>query len=92
MVSLQMLSGFIYIGYFNYIIIVRFRKNILKKIFGVFFFMVNVVKKGLKVEILPDKNMEHSINQNIGNARFIWNNILSRYNYIYIFFVFTDIL
>ena len=54
--------------------------------------MVNVVNKGLKVEILPDKNMEHSINQNIGNARFIWNNILSRYNYIYIFFVFTDIL
>ena len=48
--------------------------------------MVNVVNKGLKVEILPDKNMEQVLNQNIGNARFIWNNILSRYNDLYEFF------
>lgn len=37
-----------------------------------FFFMVNVVNKGLKVEILPDNNMMKVLNQNIGNARFIW--------------------
>ena len=51
-----------------------------------FFFMVNVVNKGLKVEILPDNNMMQVLNQNIGNARFIWNNILSRYNDLYEFF------
>ena len=34
--------------------------------------MVNVVNKGLKVEILPDNNMMKVLNQNIGNARFIW--------------------
>ncbi len=45
--------------------------------------MVNVVNKGLKVEILPDNNMMQVLNQNIGNARFIWNNILSRYNDLY---------
>ena len=48
--------------------------------------MVNVVNKGLKVEILPDNNMMQVLNQNIGNARFIWNNMLSRYNYLYEFF------
>ena len=53
---------------------------------GLLVFMVNVVNKGLKVEILPDKNMEQVLNQNIGNARFIWNNILSRYNDLYEFF------
>lgn len=31
--------------------------------------MVNVVNKGLKVEILPDNNMMKVLNQNIGNAR-----------------------
>ena len=45
--------------------------------------MVNNVNKGLKVEILPDENMMHVLNQNIGNSRFIWNNMLSRYNYLY---------
>ena len=34
--------------------------------------MVNVVNKGLKVEILPDNNIMQVLNQNIGNARFIW--------------------
>ena len=34
--------------------------------------MVNVVNKGLKVEILPDNNMMQVLNQNIGNARIIW--------------------
>ena len=50
--------------------------------------MVNVVNKGLKVEILPDKDMTQVLNQNIGNARFIWNNLLSRYNYLYMLFCF----
>ncbi|MBQ8018460.1 MAG: helix-turn-helix domain-containing protein, partial [Methanobrevibacter sp.] len=50
--------------------------------------MVNVVNKGLKVELLPDKNMTQVLNQNIGNARFIWNNMLSRYNYLYNLFSF----
>ena len=43
-------------------------------------FMSSVVNKGLKVEIFPDKAMEHVLNQNMGNARFTWNNILNRYN------------
>ena len=50
---------------------------------SVIFFMVNVVNKSLKVEILPDENMINVLNQNIGNSRFIWNNMLSRYNYLY---------
>ena len=50
--------------------------------------MVKVVNKGLKVEILPDESKKHVINQNIGNARFIWNNILARYNYLYMLFCF----
>ena len=45
--------------------------------------MSSVVNKGLKVDIFPDKAMEHVLNQNMGNARFIWNNILNRYNELY---------
>ena len=45
--------------------------------------MSSVVNKGLKVDIFPDKAMEHVLNQNMGNARFIWNNILKRYNELY---------
>ena len=37
------------------------------------FIMSSVVNKGLKVDIFPDKAMEHVLNQNMGNARFIWN-------------------
>ena len=44
------------------------------------FFMSNVVKMGLEVEILPDSDMIRVLEQNIGNARFIWNQLLSRYN------------
>lgn len=50
--------------------------------------MVKSINKGLKVEIFPDKSIEHVLNQNIGNARFIWNNILARYNYLYKLFNF----
>ena len=42
--------------------------------------MSSVVNKGLKVDIFPDKAMEHVLNQNMRNTRFIWNNILNRYN------------
>ena len=60
------------------------KKNRLpKKKYGGIIFMVKVVNKGLKVEILPYESKKHVINQNIGNARFIWNNILARYNYLY---------
>ena len=47
------------------------------------FIMSSVVNKGLKVDIFPDKAMEHVLNQNMGNARFIWNNILNQYNELY---------
>ena len=45
--------------------------------------MSSVVNKGLKVRIFPDKSMEQVLNQNMGNARFIWNNILNQYNELY---------
>ena len=50
--------------------------------------MSNVVNKGLKVRIFPDKSMKTVLNQNIGNARFIWNNIFGRYNELYKLFKF----
>ena len=53
-----------------------------------FFFMSSIVNKGLKVRIFPDKSMEQVLKQNMGNARFIWNNILNRYNELYQFFKF----
>ena len=52
------------------------------------FFMSSVVNKGLKVRIFPDKSMEQILNQNMRNARFIWNNILNRYNELYKLFKF----
>ena len=52
------------------------------------FFYENVVNKGLKVRIFPDKSMEQVLNQNMGNARVIWNNILNRYNELYKLFKF----
>ena len=45
-------------------------------------FMASVINKGLKLEILPDEEMIVLINQNIGNARFVWNNILELYKHI----------
>lgn len=42
--------------------------------------MVKVVKKGLVLELLPDDEMAGILEQNIGNARFIWNQLLSQYN------------
>jgi len=48
--------------------------------------MVNVVNKALKLRIFPDDDMIQVLEQNIGNARFIWNNILSTYNELYVLF------
>ncbi|WP_367242892.1 helix-turn-helix domain-containing protein [uncultured Methanobrevibacter sp.] len=31
--------------------------------------------------MLPDEDMIRVLNQNMGNARFVWNRILSNYNY-----------
>ena len=45
--------------------------------------MGNIVNKGLKLWILPDEDMIRVLNQNMGNARFVWNRILSNYNELY---------
>ena len=34
--------------------------------------MVNVVNKSLKLRIFPDDDMIQVLEQNMGNARFIW--------------------
>ena len=39
-----------------------------------------MVTKGLKVRLLPDEETIRVLNQNIGNRRFVWNNVLSRYH------------
>ena len=50
--------------------------------------MVKYVNKGLKLSIFPDADMIRVIEQNIGNARFLWNKILARYNELYELFKF----
>ena len=50
----------------------------------------NIVNKGLKLRILPDEDMIHVLEQNMGNARFIWNNMLSMYNNLYKLFNFHN--
>ena len=50
--------------------------------------MSSIVNKGLKVRIFPDKSMEQVLKQNMGNARFIWKNILKRYNELHQLFKF----
>ena len=45
--------------------------------------MANVVNQGLKVKLLPDKDVISVLEQNIGNSRFIWNNILAQYKSLY---------
>lgn len=42
--------------------------------------MVKAVKMNLALEILPDDEMASVLEQNIGNSRFIWNQLLSRHN------------
>ena len=51
-------------------------------------FLWVVVNKGLKLRIFPDEYMTHVLEQNIGNARFIWNNMLSMYVNLYMLFRF----
>ena len=50
--------------------------------------MSKVVNKGLKVRVLPDEDMVHILEQNMGNARFIWNNMLGMYIKLYELFCF----
>ncbi len=38
------------------------------------------INKGLKIRIYPNDDIIQLIHQYIGNARFVWNNILERYN------------
>ena len=45
--------------------------------------MVKFVNKGLKLDIFPDGDMVRVLEQNMGNHRFVWNNILARYNDLY---------
>ena len=54
------------------------------------FIMGKVVNKGLKLLILPDDDMIHVLEQNMGNARFIWNNLLSMYMETYRLFSFHN--
>ena len=48
--------------------------------------MVKFVNQGLRLRIFPDKDMVNVLEQNIGNSRFIWNNILSMYIELYFLF------
>lgn len=45
--------------------------------------MANVVNQVLKVKLIPDKEVISVLEQNIGNSRFIWNNILAQYKSLY---------
>lgn len=47
------------------------------------FIVVKSVNMNLKVSIFPDDDMIQVLEQNIGNNRFVWNNVLSRYNDLY---------
>ena len=51
-------------------------------------FMVKEINKGLKLEILPNGSMVEVLEQNMGNARFIWNNLLGMYINLYLLFNF----
>lgn len=50
--------------------------------------MVKEINKGLKLEILPNGSMVEVLEQNMGNARFIWNNLLGMYFNLYLLFNF----
>ena len=62
-------------------------KNVCEWVCGCFF-MGKVVNKGLKLVIFPDEGMVDVLEQNMGNARFIWNNMLSMYIELYMLFSF----
>ena len=50
--------------------------------------MVKEINKGLKLELLPDSRMVEVLEQNMGNARFIWNNLLGTHIHLYSLFNF----
>ena len=50
--------------------------------------MGKVVDMGLKLVILPDDAMVRVLEQNMGNARFLWNNMLGMYINLYMLFSF----
>ena len=49
--------------------------------------VVKVVNKGLEVRLYPKGDMVYVFNQNIGNARFVWNHLLDEYQKTYSLFI-----
>ena len=49
--------------------------------------VVKVVNKGLEVRLYPKVDMVNVFNQNIGNARFVWNHLLDEYQKTYSLFI-----
>ena len=47
---------------------------------------LRIVNKGLEVRLYPGGDMVCELNQNIGNARFAWNQLLSEYQKTYALF------
>ena len=45
--------------------------------------VLRIVNKGLVVRLYPDECMVRELNQNIGNARFTWNQLLDEYQKTY---------
>ena len=48
--------------------------------------VLRIVNKGLVVRLYPDECMVRELNQNIGNARFTWNQLLDEYKKTYTLF------
>ena len=48
--------------------------------------VLRIVNKGLVVRLYPDEDMQYKLNQNIGNARFTWNQLLDEYQKTYTLF------
>lgn len=44
---------------------------------------MTLINKGLEIRIYPSEDIIPLIHQYIGNARFVWNNVLERYNKLY---------
>ena len=44
---------------------------------------MTVINKGLEIHIYPNEDIIQLIHQYIGNARFVWNNVLERYQELY---------
>ena len=49
--------------------------------------VVKVVNKGLEVRLYPKSDRVNVFNQNIGNARFVWNHLLDEYQKTYYLFI-----